>query len=147
MQSIMSWSLNRIIALGLLFGLIGLMSEIRWEHRVELGRQWQTWIPLVYIGLMIVIGVIGLIRWESWGRRLLLFGFAFGIIIGALGVYFHGGDNLFGNLSQVLASWGIPLGTNGGVKVSSEPPILAPLAFIGVGLLGILVCSRRFRAE
>ncbi len=109
MQSMMSWSLNRIIALGLLFGLIGLMSEIRWEHRVELGRQWQTWIPLVYIGLMIFIGAIGLIRWESWGCRLLLFGFAFGIIIGALGVYFHGGDNLFGNLFQVLASWGIPL--------------------------------------
>lgn len=143
----MSWSLNRMIALSLLVGLVGLMSEIRWEHRVELGRQWETWIPLVYIALMIIIGIIGLLRWESWGRRLLLFGFAVGIIIGALGVYFHGGDHVFGNLVRVLTAWRIPVGTNGGVKVSSDPPILAPLAFIGVGLLGILVCLRKLRVE
>jgi len=39
MTSILSWSLNRIIVLLLLGGLAGLMIDIQWEHRVELGRQ------------------------------------------------------------------------------------------------------------
>ncbi|MEA2552743.1 MAG: hypothetical protein QOJ65_919, partial [Fimbriimonadaceae bacterium] len=47
MKSILSWSLNRIIILALLGGLASLMLDIRWEHRVELARRWETWIPLV----------------------------------------------------------------------------------------------------
>ena len=71
MRSILSWSLNRVIVLALLGGLASLMIDIRWEHRVELARQWETWIPLIYIGLMLIAGVIGLYNWNSWGRRVL----------------------------------------------------------------------------
>jgi hypothetical protein len=148
MKFLQSWSLNRIIVLVLLGGLAMLLVEIRWEHRVELGRQWETWIPLVYIGLMLVVGVIGLYRWESWGPRILQVGFALGMIVGLLGVWFHGGGkDVLSHLLRVLTAWTIPLGTNGGVKVSSEPPVLAPLAFVGLGLLGILACSKRFRRD
>lgn len=140
-----SWPLNKLIVLILLGGLASLLIEIRWEHRVELERQWQTWIPLVYISLMLIGGVISLYRWESWGAKVMGIGFALSFVVGALGVWFHGGDHLVGNLLRVLTAWMIPLGTNGGVKVSSEPPIMAPLAFIGVGLLGVLACSKRFR--
>ena len=142
-----SWSLNRLIVLILLGGLAMLLIDIRWEHRVELGRQWETWIPLVYIGLMLVAGAIGLYRWEGWGRRVLQVGFAAAIIVGALGLWFHSGVHIVGNVLRVFTAWTIPLGTNGGVRVSSEPPVLAPLAFVGLGLLGLLACSRIFRAE
>ena len=71
MRSIRSWSLNRIIVLLLLGGLLSLMTDIRWEHRVELARQWQTWIPLNYGGLMLIAGIVGLYWWDSWGRRIL----------------------------------------------------------------------------
>lgn len=124
-----------------------LLIDIRWEHRVELGRQWETWIPLVYIGLMLVVGVLSLYKWEGWGPRVLQIGFALGIIVGLLGVWFHGGRDPFGNLLRVFEAWTIPLGTNGGVKVSSEPPVVAPFAFIGLALLGLLACAKRFRTR
>ena len=147
MRTILSWSLNKIMVLLLLGGLASLMLDIRWEHRVELGRQWETWIPLVYAGLMLIAGVVGLYKWNSWGRRVLQVGFSLGLIVGALGVWFHGGKDLVGSVLRVLTAWRVPLGTNGGVKVGSTPPELAPLAFVGLGLIGLLVCSKRFQSD
>ena len=147
MGSILSWSLNRIIVLLLLGGLASLMLDIRWEHRVELGRQWETWIPLVYIGLMLIAGVVGLYWWNSWGRSVLQVGFSLSFIVGALGVWFHGGNDHVGSLLRVLTAWRIPVGTNGGVKIGSTPPELAPLAFVGLGIIGFLACSKRFQCD
>jgi hypothetical protein len=147
MRTILSWSLNRIMVLLLLGGLASLMLDIRWEHRVELGRQWETWIPLVYVGLMLIAGVVGLYKWNSWGRRVLQVGFSLGLIVGALGVWFHGGNDHVGSVLRVLTAWRVPLGTNGGVKVGSTPPELAPLAVVGLGLIGLLVCSKRFQCD
>jgi hypothetical protein len=146
-RAIQSWSLNRIIVLLLLGGLASLMIDIRWEHRVELGRQWQTWIPLVYIGLMLIAGVVGLYKWNSWGRRVLQIGFSVALIVGALGVWFHSKGDLVGNFRRVLTAWVVPVGANGGVKIGSTPPELAPLAFIGLGLIGLLCCSKRFQCN
>ena len=145
MRSILSWSLNRIIVLLLLGGLASLMIDIRWEHRVELGRQWQTWIPLVYIGLMLIAGGFGLYKWNSWGRRVLQIGFSVALIVGALGVWFHSKGDPVGNFRRVLTAWMVPVGTNGGVKIGSSPPEMAPMAFVGLGLIGLLCCSRRFQ--
>lgn len=147
MRSILSWSLNRIIVLALLGGLAGLMLDIRWEHRVELGRQWETWIPLVYIGLMLIAGVVGLYRWNSWGRRLLQVSFSVCMIVGVLGTWYHSKGDPVGNFRHVLTAWVVPPGTNGGVKVSSAPPEMAPLAFVGLGVMGLLCCSRRFQCD
>ena len=147
MRAIQSWSLNRIIVLLLLGGLAGLLIDIRWEHRVELGRQWETWIPLVYIGLMLIIGVVGLYRWNSWGRRILQVGFSLSLIVGALGVWFHSKGDPVGNFRRVLTAWMVPVGTNGGVKIGSTPPEMAPMAFVGLGLIGLLACSKRFQCD
>ena len=147
MRSIPSWSLNRILLLILLGGLATLLMDIRWEHRVVLGRRWETWIPLVYIGLMLVVEITSLYRWGGWGPKILQVGFALGVIVGLVGIWFHGGKDLVSDLLQVFAAWTIPLGTNGGVRVADDPPVVAPLAFVGLGLIGLLVCSRRFRGD
>jgi hypothetical protein len=34
-----------------------------------------------------------------------------------------------------------------GVKVGSNPPEMAPLTFVEMGLIGLLACSRRFRRD
>src|SRR5882762_12020332 len=146
-RAILSWSLNRIIVLLLLGGMAGLLIDIRWEHRVELGRQWETWIPLVYIGLMLIAGVVGLYRWNSWGRRVLQVGFSVCLIVGVLGTWFHSKGDPVGSCRRVLTAWTVPLGTNGGVKIGSTPPELAPLAFVGLGIIGFLACSKRFQCD
>ena len=147
MKSILSWSLNRILVLALLGGFASLMIDIRWEHRVELARQWETWIPLVYIGLMLIAGVVGLYQWNGWGRRVLQVGFSLCLIVGVLGVWFHSKGDPIGNFRLVLTGWTVPLGSNGGIKIGSAPPEMAPLAFVGLGLIGLLCCSRRFLCE
>jgi len=146
-RAILSWSLNRIIVLLLLGGLTGLLIDIRWEHRVELARQWETWIPLVYVSLMLIAGIVGLYRWNSWGRRVLQMGFSLALIVGALGVWFHSKGDPVGNFRRVLSAWTLPLGSTGGVEVGSRPPEMAPLAFVGLGLIGFLQCSSRFRSD
>jgi hypothetical protein len=123
------------------------MLDIRWEHRVELGRQWQTWIPLVYIGLMLIAGGLGLYHWNSWGRRVLQVGFSLCLIVGALGVWFHSKGDPVGNFRRVLTAWAVPVGTNGGVKIGSTPPEMAPMAFLGLGLIALLCCSRHFEGQ
>jgi hypothetical protein len=147
MRSILSWSLNRIIVLLLLGGLASLMLDIRWEHRVELAHQWETWIPLVYVGLMLIAGVVGLYRWNNGGRRALQVGFSLCLIVGVLGVWFHSKGDPVGNFRRVLTAWTLPAGNNGGVKVGSTPPELAPLAFVGLGLLALLACAKRFQCD
>jgi hypothetical protein len=139
--------LNRVIVLILVGGLANLLIDIRWEHRVELGRQWQTWIPIVYSGLMLIAGVVGLYWWDSWGRRVLQVGFSLCVVVGLLGAWFHGGNDHVGSLLRVLTAWKVPPGTNGGVKIGSTPPELAPLAFVGLGLIGLLVCAKRFQCD
>lgn len=123
------------------------MIDIRWEHRVELARQWEAWIPLVYVGLMLVAGAVGLYRWDSWGRRVLQAGFSLCLIVGALGTWFHNQKDPVGDFRRVLTAWMVPVGTDGGIRVGATAPEIAPLAFIGLGLLGLLACSRRFRCE
>jgi len=44
-------------------------------------------------------------------------------------------------LRNVLLAWRVPLGQDGGIKMGSQPPALAPLAFCGLGFLGLLVCA------
>jgi hypothetical protein len=144
-RSILSWSLNRIIVLLLLGGLASLMIDIRWEHRVELAHQWETWIPLVYIGLMLIAGVVGLYRWNRWGRRILQVGFSLALIVGVLGTWFHSKGDPVGTFRRVLTAWVVPLGADGGIKTDSTPPEMAPLAFVGLGLIGLLVCSTHFQ--
>ena len=147
MRSIRSWPLNRIIVLLLLGGLLALMIDIRWEHRVELARQFATWIPLNYGVLMLIAGGVGLYKWNSWGRRVLQVGFSLALIVGVLGVWFHGGNDHVGSVLRVLTAWKLPLGANGGVKIGSTPPELAPLAFVGLGLIGLLACAKRFQCD
>jgi hypothetical protein len=146
-SAIQSWSLNRIMVLLLLGGLAGLLIDIRWEHRVELARQWETWIPLVYIGLMLIAGVIGFYQWNGWGRWVLQVGFSLCLIVGALGTWFHSKGDPVGNFRRVMTAWFVPIGTNGGVKTGSTPPEMAPLAFVGLGLIGLLCCSKRFQCN
>jgi hypothetical protein len=123
------------------------MFDIRWEHRVELGRQWPPWIPLIYIGLMLIVGIAGLYWWGTWGRRILQIGFSISLIVGVLGAWFHSQQGPVGTFSRVLTSWSVPIGTNGGVKTGSTPPEVAPLAFVGLGIFGLLACARRFQCE
>jgi hypothetical protein len=74
-------------------------------------------------------------------------GFLLCVIVGVLGTWFHSKGDPVGNFRHVLTAWAVPPGTNGGIKTGSTPPEMAPLAFAGLGVIGLLCCWRRFECE
>ncbi len=139
-------TLSKLIVIGLLGALSLLLVEIRFEHREALGEAWQSWIPLLYCGAMLVLGAVALTRWHRGGRLVLLVGFAAAFLIGLLGVWFHSEGHPISGVIQVLAAWALRPGDAGGIKVGA-PPVLAPMAFVGLGSMGVLACSWRFGPE
>jgi hypothetical protein len=133
---------DRRLAAALLGGVALLLCELRFEHREVLGQTWRSWVPLVHAAATLVIGLVALLRWDRGGRRALAILFGAGVAVGLLGVWFHTGGHVLSGLRGVLLAWGIPPGQDGGIKMGSRPPVLAPLAFCGLGALGLLVCAR-----
>src|SRR5262249_16118125 len=129
------------LAAFLVGGAAFLLLELRFEHREVLGETWRSWIPLAYCGLTLLAGGLALLRWHTWGRRVLGALFAAGIAVGVLGFWFHTDGHVLGGIREMLGPWRIPLGQDGGNKMGSQPPALAPLAFCGIGALGLLVCA------
>jgi hypothetical protein len=139
-------TLSKLMAISLLGALSLLLMEIRFEHREVLGEEWPSWIPLVYCGAMLVLGAAALSRWHRGGRQVLLAGFAAALLIGLLGLWFHSKGHPLSGLLQVISAWALRPGDGGGIKMG-DPPVLAPLAFVGLGSMGVLACSWRFPPE
>jgi len=139
---------SKLIVIALLGAFLLVLLESRFDHREVLGEAWQPWIPLVYCGIMLVLGPVGLLRWNRGGRPALLVGFAVGLAVGLVGFWFHSDGSPISQLARVLGAWALRPGDNGGVKPQlSGPPALAPLSFVGLGLIGALACSWRSAAE
>jgi hypothetical protein len=134
-------TLARRIAGTLLLGAAFLLFEIRFEHREVLGETWRSWIPLGYVGVLLAVGIPAWIRWSNGGRRLLGALFAVAMAVGLLGAWFHSDGRPIGTLVRVATAWALSPGKDGGMKPGSAPPLLAPLAFCGIGLLGVLACA------
>lgn len=149
------WTLNKVLVLALLGGFAFLMLEIRYEHRAVLLDERAAWIPIIYSGLTLLIGGILLALWERGGRLILSLWFGGAMIVGGLGVWFHSGGHplkaaaLAGQSAKlVLSKPQSPDAASAAPEADvGGPPLLAPLAFCGLGMFGLLACSRRLAAE
>ena len=156
------WTLNKLVVLTLLGGFAMLLIEIRAMHQKVLGEEAIAWTPLVYSGLMLLGGAAGLALWDRGGRRLLFWGFALALVVGLLGDWLHTMGKPIQAFMGELSAWAEPIGPKKEdgdrpeqAKVDEEadakksrshaPPALAPLTFVGLGLLGMLACSGRFQ--
>jgi hypothetical protein len=133
---------DKTIALGVLGGAAFLLADIRFEHREVLGETWAAWIPLAYATLLLVGGGAAILRFHRGGRGVLRVLFGAAVVVGALGIWFHSGGHPFRGVAQVLISFALEPGKNGGIKIGSEPPPLAPGAFCGLGFIGLIGCGR-----
>jgi hypothetical protein len=136
-----AWTLNKVIVLVLIGGFTMLVIDLRSEHIDVLRHNWRPWIPIVYSGIMVLLGAAALTNWERGGRQALLVGFTAAFIVGGLGFWFHNHGHLLTGVTTVLQAWTAPL------HHEDVPPPLAPLSFGGLGLLGVLACLRRFQPE
>ena len=129
------WTLNKIVVLLLLGAFAGLMLDLRYEHVDKVHKYWEAWIPIVYSGVVALLGALCLRGWERGGRQTLRVAFALAFVVGIAGFWLHNHGHLVSAVGQVLSAWTQPL------HYSKAPPQLAPLAFVGLGLLGILACT------
>lgn len=133
------WFAQKAAASLLLAGLGLLLIEVRFEHQVVLAKKWQSWIPLVYSGSMVGLGMAAIPFWQKWGRMALISGFLVGVIVGLLGFWFHSKSNPVKALSTVLH---VVLSNPGKVLLDVDgPPVLAPLAVVGLTLVGAIICT------
>src|SRR5712664_434911 len=112
------------------------MRSDRVSEDVQLQRR-----PARFRGPALLTGLVALLRWNTGGRRVLAVLFGAGIAVGLAGFWFHTGGHLLNGVRDVIAAWRVPLGQDGGIKMGAQPPALAPLAFCGLGILGLLVCA------
>jgi len=133
------WPLSRLLVLVLAAGFLNLMSDIRVEHIDIVRETWKGWIPIVYSGIMCLACLAAVIFWRDAVRRVMLWLFLAGLIVGGLGFYFHNADRLARVPNDTLNAW-----TNLKMKRLHGPPEQAPLAFAGLGLLGAIASLKRF---
>ncbi|HEY3266588.1 MAG TPA: hypothetical protein VGM37_06655 [Armatimonadota bacterium] len=132
------WPFEKLVVLGLIFGFATLMADLRYDHNHVMRKHAAALIPIYYSGGMALLGVICLTAWDSWGRRALIAFFAAGIVVGLLGYWFHNSGHLVSGLRLLFSVW-----TGKSPDPVAKPPVLAPLAFAGMGALGILACTTR----
>lgn len=140
-----SWRRLALVQRGLLVLLLGgiflLLVEIRSEHSAVMGEKWQSWIPCVYLSVLVVLMPIGIMFVRRFGRNLLIALFSGLIIVGTLGFWFHTKGKPFQKVAEIVAT---DLSAPGHLKEQSDedsaPPVLAPLALVGLGSIGVLVC-------
>jgi len=120
-------------------GFSMLLLEIRFQHRAALVDDWRPWIPIVFCSLMIYLIPVAGIFWHKEGKMLLIGAFCLTMVLGMIGVYFHSDGHLIEHLMELMRVWIIP--PKEGAEIAAHyPPILAPLAFVGLGAIGLLFC-------
>jgi hypothetical protein len=157
------WSINRLLVLALAGGFLGVVMDVRLEHVTVVREHWIGWTPIVYSGLMVIVSLAAIIRWDRPRRRLLFWCCLAAFAVGAAGFWLHSHGHPTQAIWRVLTAWftdsrrhsnGHPdqalmhmLAAWYSNSPHRGPPALAPLSFAGLGLIGMLACAERLQAK
>lgn len=130
--------LHRLVLSLLIGSFIILLADIRYEHRAVLAEKWESWIPIFFLMFSALIGTLGLFFYRSFGKLALILCFLCATGIGIVGFFLHGKGQPLSRLKHVIEQ---DFKEPGHLELEEEyPPILAPLAITGLGLLGLSIC-------
>ena len=118
---------------------VGLMVDIRVEHVEVIRERPIAWLPIIYSGVMAVACLAAVIVWGKIARLVMALLFSLAFVVGGMGFYFHNHGNFINVIKTSVAAW-----TDPAMDHSDGPPQLAPLAFAGLGAIGILASLKRF---
>jgi hypothetical protein len=133
------WPFARVMILILAGGFLGLMMDIRVEHVDVVRRHTIAWVPIIYSAFMTIACLAAFIRWTKTARRIMLFLFLLALVVGGLGFYLHNDGNIQNVITTSTNAW-----TDPKMEHSDGPPQTAPLAFAGLGVIGILASLKKF---
>jgi hypothetical protein len=124
-QMLKKCSLNRLIVLFSAFGYLFFMIDAILEHKEAFKESLWCYVPIVYSAIGIFATAIAFVRWNEIWIKVLQIVYLAGFAVAAVGTYLHVEE--LGELE--------------------EAPILAPLAFAGLSVLGFLGTLRKWPAE
>jgi hypothetical protein len=133
------WTLNKLVVFALLLGFCVLLIQVRYDHRSVIGEDAIGWIPIIFSIAMIFISSFGLLFWSKGGRRVLQWFYLVAIVVGLVGCWYHTNGRVVRALQHSLSAWIRK------IPDEDKPPAFAPLTFAGIGILGVLVCAKRFQ--
>ena len=134
-----NWPLSRVLVLMLAGAFAGLMADLRVEH-VDVVREHAVgWVPIVYSGVMAVACALAAIVWNDVSRRIMIVLFLVALGVGGTGFYLHNHGKVVRVMKRSVNAW-----VDADMKHSDAPPQMAPLAFAGLGVLGVLASLKRF---
>ncbi len=126
----MPWTQQRLLAALLNAGSAYLLLDTLIEHRHKLGSEPLSWVPpMVALAMAAVLCIVWL-RWTPALQRLAWWAMWLPLLAGVVGFLLHNGE-------RAEHGW------RAFVTVD-RPPMLAPLAFAGLGAFGLVVFAKRF---
>lgn len=133
------FSLNRLIVLITTLGFTFLLLDTTIEHWSMFNQELMVFIPLLFCVVVIVLGVFTIKLWKEKLIRWFQILFFASIIVGVAGLYFH--IELFEEETNLSAEE-IEHEAN-----EKDKPLLAPLSFAGIAVIGLLGTMRKWEAE
>lgn len=133
-------SMNRVIAVVCAVGFLFLVVDTVLEHIDAFKDEPLAWAPVVFSVVGLAIAAVASARWNETWIRVLQWCFIAAIAVGAAGLYLHVADR-FESEEERVAEHGKD------TKEDKAPPILAPLAFAGLGAFGLIGTLRKWPAE
>ena len=134
-------SLARVLVLLLGGAFVGLMVDIRVEHVDVVRERSIAWLPIIYSGFMAIACHVAFVLWNKSTRLAMRLLFLLALVLGGMGFYFHNHGNLKKVILTSIHAW-----TDPKMNHSDAPPQVAPLAFAGLGVIGILASLKRFNS-
>jgi hypothetical protein len=139
--SLPRWPLARVLMLCLSGAFFCLMCDLRIEHVEAVHHRSIAWMPILFSAVMTVACFVSTVWWNRPTKRVMVPLFALAILIGASGLYLHNDGQFLGAVKTIIAAW-----TDSRMQHEDAPPQLAPMAFCGLGAIGLLTCVNRFRS-
>lgn len=131
------YSLSRLLVLVATVGFAFLLADTIIEHWEILKREPMAVVPVIFSGIGLIIGWIAVLRWNGqWIRtvRIVLLG---SFLVAAAGFYLHvvEDDDDEATIARVQQK----------EQKEKDKPLLAPFAFGGVAVVGLLGTARRWQ--
>ena len=134
-----NFSLNRLIVLLTTIGFAFLLADTTIEHWLTFEEEIMSFIPLVFSLSGLVLGIVVFTVWKEkfirWFQILLFASFT----VSAVGLYFH--------IEEEEDEINLSAAEKEHEEQEGEKPLLAPLSFAGLAMVGLLGTMRKWEAE
>ncbi|HSD62884.1 MAG TPA: hypothetical protein VLB50_03765 [Ignavibacteriaceae bacterium] len=134
-----NYTLNRLLVLAATCGFGFLLADTIIEHINIFKQEILAYIPVLFSVIGLIIGLVTVYKWEPQLIKLMNYLFLISFLVAAAGFYLHVEEESAEELQTVEERLH--------EANEKEKPLLAPLSFGGIAVVGLLGTARKWKAE